>query len=275
MIGLNNYINLMMICNEIVHLDADNQVLLEVLDGRTVRMTFDAHPIETIQKKKKIVSINISGVPYIALDEYNKVFVTVNERLHTYVITEIDQIADNVFQLHTMPRTKSSFFATPVIASTRDVVKWGQFFVNTFIISEQSIVVLFRFFDTEGYRTFEHTMTKHPLFEKVIDTDVQHVAMQFKVPEEHINNIKLFLEGQYSRMSTPYKEHILKFHNFNKESKVGQILFKADNRRKQLELDLEVTLPADIELYDKPDEREMFKKKEDDLLYSRPALLTS
>lgn len=252
-----------MICNEVVHLNADNKVLIEVLDGRTIRITFDAHPFEVIEEKKKIVGINVSGIPYLHLNDYNKVFITVNDRLHTYVIKEIDRIGDNCFQLHTMKRTKSSFFITPIIGENRISVRWNQYFVNTFLTDENTIVILFRFFNSDDYKQFEHSVSKHPLFEKIIDFDAQHVAMQFKVPEEHVNNVKLFRDGQYSKMSNSYKLQILKFHSLAKDSLIGKILFKADERRKQIEMDLGVAIPPDIELYDKPDERELFKKEED------------
>jgi hypothetical protein len=215
--------------------------------------------------EKKIVGISVDGIKYLNLNDCNQVFVTVNERLHTYEITEIDRINDNCFQLHTMPRTKSSFFITPILGAVRVAVRWSQYFVNTFITDENKIVILFRFFNSDDYRQFEYSMTRHPLFEKIIDHDNQHVAMQFKISEEDKKNIELFLKGQYSKMSDFYKERILSFHNLAKDSLIGKILFKADERRKQLEMDLGVTIPEDIELYDKPDEREIFKKKENDV----------
>jgi len=67
-------------------------------------------------------------------------------------------------------------------------------------------------------------------------------------------------------MNDDYKNHILRFHNLTKETLIGRVLFKADERRKQLELDLGVVLPPDVELYDKPDEREIFHKRDELIL---------
>jgi hypothetical protein len=250
-----------MIYTEVVHLDADNKVLIEVLDGRSVRLTTDAHPCEVWYDKKKVVSININGQPYLSLDTYDKVFVMINGKLHTYDITEIDQIGDNVFQCHTMLRTKSSFFVTPMLGETRNEFKWSQYFVNTFLHNSNKIVILYRFFDVEDYKQFEHALKKHQRYIGTVDYDLQHVAMIFKVPDEHLQNLKHFKEGQYSQMNIAYKEHVLKFHNLTKDTLIGRVLFKADERRKQLELDLGVTIPPDVELYDKPDESEIFHKK--------------
>lgn len=252
-----------MIYTEVVHLDADNKVLIEVLDGRSVRLTTDAHPCEVWYDGKKVISIDISGQPYLSLDTFNKVFTMIDGKLHTYDITEIDQIGDNCFQCHTMPRTKSSFFVTPMLGQSRPELKWGQYFVNTFLHEDDKIVLLYRFFDVEDYKQFEHVLMKHSRYIGTIDYDHQHVAMMFKVPDNFKNDLRLFREGKYSLMKEDYKEHVLKFHNLAKETLIGRILFKADERRKQLELDLGCTIPADVELYDKPDEREIFKKKDD------------
>jgi len=248
-----------MITKEIVHLNADNRVLIEVLDGRSIRLTFDAFPLEIIRDKKKISQINVSGIPFISLQEYNKVFVTVNEMLHTYIISEIDQINDTCFQAHTMPRTKSSFFITPMIGDSRGVFKWQQYFVNTFITTNNKIIILYRFFNTDDYKQFEHSMLKYPLFSRLLDKDKQLVMVEYNVPEEYSDIIDLFKNGQYSKMPEKYKEKILRFHNITKDTLIGKILFKADERRKQLELDLDVTIPEDVELYDKPDNKEIIE----------------
>lgn len=254
-----------MIYSEIVHLSAEDKVLIEVLDGRSVRLTFDAAPLEILYNKKKITAINIDEVPYLSLENFNKVFVTISERLHVYSITEIDQINDNCFQCHTMPRTKSSFFVTPMLGNTRSELKWGQYFVNTFL-SEDSIVLLYRYFNVEDFQQFEHELKKHSMFQRLIDYDIQHVAFQFKIPQEMLGNLKLFSAGKYSQMSDSYRSHILKFHALKLDTTIGKILFKSDERRKQLELDLGVSIPEDVELYDIPDGREVFKDNKELIL---------
>lgn len=253
-----------MIYKEIVHLDADNRVLIEVLDGRTVRVTIDAHPMEVFYDKKKVSEIRISGITYLSLYTFNKVFVTIEDKLHTYEISDIEQLAENCFQCHTMQRTKSSFFITPMLGKSRIDVRWGQYFVNTFVDeSKKAIFVLYRFFHVEDYKQFEHSLTKNPMFQKLIDYDEQHVAIQYKVPEDMENNFQMFCQGKYSQMSHNYKVHILNFHGLAQDTLIGRVLFKSEERKKQLEMDLGVTIPQDVELYDKPDSREMFKKKED------------
>ena len=253
-----------MVFNEIVHLNADNKVLIEVLDGRTVRVTLDAHPVEIFCEGKKISEIRVNGIPYLALHTFNKVFVMIEDKLHTYEISEIDQIAENCFQCHTMKRTKSSFFITPMLGKSRADVRWSQYFVNTFVDeSKKAIFVLYRFFHVEDYIRFEASLTKHPLFQKLIDYDEQHIAIQYKLPEGMEENFQLFCQGKYSQMSHSYKLQVLSFHNLSQDTLIGRVLFKSEERKKQLEMDLGVVIPPDVELYDAPGKEEIFKKKED------------
>lgn len=248
-----------MIYNEIVHLDSDNKILIEVLDGRSIRLTFEVHPLNIILDKRRITGINIGDIPYLSIDDCNKVFVTINERLHTYDILEIDKVNDTCFMAHTMPRTKSSFFITPMIGESRIYFRWNNYFVNTFITEDKKVAVLYRFFNSDDYKKFEFGIMKHPLFDKMIDYDTQHVVFQFKIPDNCLEDYNKFTEGKYSRMSDKYKEYILKFHSLDKDSTLGKILFKSAVRKKQLELDLGSFIPADVELYDKPSENEYLK----------------
>ena len=90
--------------------------------------------------------------------------------------------------------------------------------------------------------------------------------MQFKVPEGCENDFQKFCEGKYSQMSHSYKLKVLTFHGLTKDTLIGKVLFKSEDRKKQLELDLGSSIPDDVELYDKPDSREVFRKKEDLIL---------
>lgn len=248
-----------MIYNEIVHLDSDNKILIEVLDGRSIRTTFEAHPLNVILDKRRIIGINIGDIPYVSIDDCNKVFVTISEKLHVYDIVEIDKVKDDCFLMHTMRRTKSSFFITPMIGENRIYFRWDNYFVNTFITEDKKIIVLYRFFSSDDYKRFEFGVMKHHLFEKLLDYDTQHVAFQFKIPDNYLDDYNKFVSGKYSRMSENYKKLILKFHGLDRDSTLSKILFKSDDRKKQLELDLGSSIPADIELYDRPSEYDYFK----------------
>lgn len=250
-----------MIFSEIVYLDSDNKILIEVQNGRTIKLTFNANPLEIVYEKKKITGIKINGEHYLKLGELEDVFVTINDKLHTYKIRDIEKVDENCFLVHTMPRTKSSLFITPMISDSAIDLRWTQYFVNTYTEFNESeknykIYILYRFFNSEDYKRFEHSLKKNKYFVSMKDYDLQHVVFEFRVPEEYVEDFKMFHSGKYSKMSVDYKYKILKFLSLSSESVISKILFKEDSRRKQLELELGVSIPYDVELYDIPDDRE-------------------
>lgn len=252
-----------MIHNEIVYLDGTNHVFIEVLDGRSVKLSFEAHPLDIFYEKRKVVGIHISQIPYLTLGEFNKVYVTINNRLHVYEISDIDQLTDTCFLAHTMKRTKASFFVTPVLKENREYFRWNQYFVNTFLSEDyERLMLLYRFFNVDNYKEFELSLTKNPLFSRLIEYDFQHTAVEFKIPEDRKEDIQKFVQGLYSQMSNSYKAAILTFHGLKNDTLIGKVLFKADDRRKQLEIDLGTIIPNDVELYDKPDCTEIYQNKE-------------
>jgi hypothetical protein len=243
-----------MVYSEILHLDVDNKALVEVLNARQVRVTVDATPLEIKRlPKNKIKTVLVSHKPFIDLEEANKVFVNIGDKMQIYVASEIRQIVDNVFLISTEPRTKASYFITPMLGSTKEFLRWDQYFINTYLNRKGYIVLKYRFFNVEDYKEFEYTLTRHELFNKLIDNEHQYVMVQFKVPDIYINDVHKFIDGKYSRLSDPYKKRILQFHHYNKGGELGQILYKTDRRKKQLELELGVNLSEDLELYDRPD----------------------
>ena len=244
-----------MIYSEIIHLNSDNKILIEVLNARSIRVTLDATPI-TIERLSgnRIKVINIWDKPYINLTESNKVFVNIGSKVQTYVIKEIRQIVDNVFLANTESRTKASYFITPMLGESKETFRWDQYFVNTYLSKdEQFAFVKYRFFNVDDYKKFEYVLTRHNLFIKMIDKNHQHVLFQFRIPEVYLKEIPRFLQGQYSKLSESYKQKILQFFHYNRGGELGQILYRTDRRKRQLELKLGVRLSENLELYDKPD----------------------
>ena len=243
-----------MIYSEIIYLNSDNKVLIEVLNARTVRVVVDATPI-TIERlpKGRIKAVYVGAKSYIDLDESNKIFVNVGDKMQVYTINEIMQVVDNVFIVNTEPRTKASYFITPMLGNSKEDFRWDQYFINTRLSKDnQFAVIKYRFFNSDNYREFEYTLTRHELFTKMSDENHQHVLFEFRIPEVYLKEVPKFLSGQYSKLSEPYKKKVLQFLHYNRNGELGQILYKTDRRRRQLELKLGVNLSEDLELYDKP-----------------------
>ena len=70
----------------------------------------------------------------------------------------------------------------------------------------------------------------------------------FNIPKRHVRNYKKFINGKYSKLSQSYKFAILEFHDKDLDDTLGQVLFKAERRKRTLERKLGAALPEDSEL---------------------------
>lgn len=76
---------------------------------------------------------------------------------------------------------------------------------------------------------------------------------ELKIPEHFENDYNHFLNGKYSKFSEKAKDIIItkvarSSAKVAKDTVVHSILYKTEKRKKQLETDLDVKLPADAEL---------------------------
>lgn len=76
---------------------------------------------------------------------------------------------------------------------------------------------------------------------------------ELKIPEHFENDYRHFLNGKYSKFSEKAKDAIItkiarSSAKASKDTIIYSILYKTEKRRKQLEKDLDVKLPADAEL---------------------------
>lgn len=245
-----------MIYKETITLDSNSSILLEVLDGRSVRLTVKAQSVGvSYNPKNQIEGIAINGSPFVALGALNKVYVKINQHVQIYEVEHIIHVKDNVFQLNTHKRTKTCYFVVPMVFKKKDDVRWNQYFVNSYIVDVDEfpkLGLLYRFFQTDDYKQFEAEMKKHPMFDRIVETDLQHSMFVFRFPEKAILDVEHFLEGRYSEITENTKQNILNFNVINKDSGIGSILYKSEQRRKQLELNLGAELKPELELYDKP-----------------------
>lgn len=140
--------------------------------------------------------------------------------------------------------SKTSNFIFPYLGKNRDYFKWNENFVNSFIGTEEhgdygtSIYLLYRYDGSINFFAFEKVITEHPWYKETVDTDKYHVLFRFDIPDDFLVDIEKIINGKYSRISEKGKEQILRFHNTTKDKPLGDILYRAESRKKQLEEDL-------------------------------------
>ena len=113
---------------------------------------------------------------------------------------------------------------------------------------EDHIILLYRWSSDPVFAKFDLALRKFPTFIRAFDADPMHTVYAFSVPDRHTLNFKYFKEGKYSKLEDDYKLKILEFHDMSVDSTLSKILFKADERKRQLERKLGAEIPDNSEL---------------------------
>tara|TARA_R110002111_G_scaffold256633_2_gene323905 strand:- start:61 stop:534 length:474 start_codon:yes stop_codon:yes gene_type:complete len=110
------------------------------------------------------------------------------------------------------------------------------------------IVLLYRWSSDPLFSKFEQALKKFEAFDSSFDPDPHHVVFIFKIPDKHKQNYEQLKMSKYSRMDDLYKLKILDFHDMEIDQTLGQILFRASERRLDLENKLDAKIDKQSEL---------------------------
>jgi len=142
-----------------------------------------------------------------------------------------------VENLKNLELTEASRFVLPMLyASDRnDSFFITSLFNNCYIGDvnhpelQNKIFLLYDYKMTVQFVKFERSLELIPEFNTDYDySGEQQVMYVFDVPEEHIDDYQLFLDGKYSEFSESLKEKILKFWGFKEGSLFHSILYKTE-----------------------------------------------
>lgn len=242
-----------MVNSKLISLSEGPNLVVELLNAREVRVN---PMIDECEKKngEDIIEIDYKGLKYKVGDllDFNK---------YKFKIRVITKEVDG-YHLHFHVINKSSMFIMPMLASgrmNRTSFKWADNFCNCFIGTQSDadygdyIYLLYRFDGAKSFETFEKLIQGHPWFVAQTDPDNYHVLYKFEPDENFKKDYNSLVDGKYSAISEELKKQILFFHATPKGRPIEQILYKDPARRKKLEEDLELnkSIPEDVELYDK------------------------
>lgn len=180
--------------------------------------------------------------------------ITVELKRRKYKINLIEEVKIKRKKHYTISiakRTKSSIFLLPMLGGNRRLYFWNKLFLNCFIATEEDkdcIALLYRWSSAPIFLKFEKALSKFKSFRRRYDPTPNCVMFVFDIPKPQKRNYKKFLRGQYSKLSSNYKIHLLEFHDKDMNDTLGQVLFKTEKRRQSLEAKLDVSLPEDSEL---------------------------
>ena len=148
-------------------------------------------------------------------------------------------------------RTKCSLFLLPMLGGERHLFMYNNQLLNAFLGHEENIdkiVLLYRWSSDPLFSKFEQALKKFEAFDSSFDPDPYHVVFIFKIPDKHKQNYEQLKMSKYSRMDDLYKLKILDFHDMEIDQTLGQILFRASERRLDLENKLDAKIDKQSEL---------------------------
>lgn len=151
----------------------------------------------------------------------------------------------------------SSVFLVPLLGFKKSQLFWESNFVNAFMGTPEKdicIALLYRFSGAQKFVKFEAWIKSQPEFHQALDVDKHHVLYVFNVPSVGKNAYTMIRAGRYSELDDIWKLLILSFHGFDRDGRTGQILYKDERLKKELELKFDIEI-GDAELHSIPDSK--------------------
>ena len=234
-----------------------------ILDGpNKLKLIGPTSLLKPTKENDKITSINVEDKFSIELGK------TINYKNKIpYKVNNIEKIY-NGYELIVAYPTKASLFMMPMFGGDIDLYLYNSLFVNAFIgvkddkyLGESCLALLYRFSGSTLFLKFEQALRRFTCFREMIDPSPHYVLFVFNIPLRFLDDYNKFILGKYSRFSSELKENILKFHQIDNNSSIGQILYKSKKRRLRMQESLGIEIPKDFELFDIPKlEEEIFDK---------------
>lgn len=236
-------------------------LVLSPIDGRTVRLHRPAEYREELKNADIVKLYKENGVIEIKVGSS----IPCNKTKHKVNVINRGVIDNKLvcYDLRCALLNNSSIFALPLLGGSRETMLWNSLFVNAFISTEEideCIAVLYRYSGDKLFTQFEEGLCSNPNFIKSDDVDHYHTLYIFDVPDSAKDTYNKFRQGKYSEIDDIWKLLILHYHGFYRDGKTGQILYKDEKLKAELESKLDFEL-GDAELHSIPDMKyERFNK---------------
>ncbi|MBU0846934.1 hypothetical protein KKH23_07050 [Patescibacteria group bacterium] len=184
---------------------------------------------------------------YVVLD-----FLQTNSRFDIYNIKKLD---NKVYLISTCPETKASYFLLPALGFTKKDLLYNSLFVNCYVPVRKPgalLLLVYRYTNHSSFKTLDTLLHNSNLFKGHVYVDFCHTCYKMALYEQYHKDYKHFIKGRYSSLSEPLKQKILSFYGHKKDEKLGRILYKNPELRKQLEIKFGEPILPTIDLWDKP-----------------------
>ncbi len=234
----------------------DGKIIYTPVNGRTIRMTGSVADYSRVYDEDgKTITALVNGKL-----KHDIGSIVRGRTKNPYKLNHITPLYNAVnllagYDLSVAKATKSTIFLCPMLGGRRELFYWDKLLVNAFCAipyEDNIIALLYRFCGDAEFTRFEAALEQFRNFKYKIDTDPYHVLFVFDVPEETRASYEHFVNGRYSEIDDIVKLKILDYHGFNMDGSTAKILFKSPSLKKELEEQLDVTIPEENELHSPP-----------------------
>lgn len=241
-------------------------VTIKLVNASTLSLTHNINNIQVeTNSKNKIEQLIFTDKYRIVIGEDLEVSKDLEK--HTYFVKSIIKKSNTEFEIRSTTRNKSSLFILPLIANSKnkDYMNYESYLYNSYLHFDnyntyndgKHIFLKYRFFSTEHFYEMEKRLMLLPTFIKSIQPDKDFTIYIFKIQDQFYPDVKLFIKGKYSHISSTAKARIILFHGIKMTDYIGQVLYKDKALKELLEFNLDCEIPENIDLLTKPNlERE-------------------
>lgn len=120
------------------------------------------------------------------------------------------------------------------------------------IYKKNKILLLYKFSGKPEFMKFESDLLNNPYCVDTYDADKFHTMYVFNVPSKYKEDYEKFLNWQPSKFSIAYKLHIQNFYNLKEDHPLYKTIYKKEERFKELEKELGISIPRDLEASSAP-----------------------
>jgi len=245
-----------------IDLKHDRKIFYKVLNARAIQVSSNVPYIEEVKDEDDIItSLNFGGEYVLAIGEEFEVILQNNDKTikYKYEVNYIEESVNNSYIILSHQRNKSSVYILPLLGlykpyytGEHNLTHEG-YLINCYITEDKRFLdLLYRFSTHQTYKFLEQDLIRHKQFIKLIDINSNYVIFRFRIPDERLSDVELFLQGKYSKMNDSYKRFIISFHGYMPNHRVPSTLFKKEQLKKYWESYLDIKLGENVELESKP-----------------------
>lgn len=174
-----------------------------------------------------------------------------------FILNDISSLPNGKYEGIECKTNKSCIFILPFLGENYIYFDYPYSLYNVYVSEDyEYLYVKYKWTGSEDYLDLEEKLQTHERYMEFFDLNEEFVVFKFKIDKKYEKDVRAVIQGRYSKISEDLKLQILSFHGIGKSSKLGKVLFRDEEYRRNLELELGVKIPNDIDLMSKSTKEE-------------------